>query len=107
MEGRLLFKDCTLLATDGRVRGGMAVLVEGAAIRQVAEDAALPALPGDWVVGCRGRVLAPGWVDCHTHLVGGQLLPRSAALLVRGQRAGADLLALLEEGLTPGEVAAL
>jgi cytosine/adenosine deaminase-related metal-dependent hydrolase len=107
MEGRLLFKDCTLLATDGRVRGGMAVLVEGAAIRRVAEDAALPALPGDWVVACRGRVLAPGWVDCHTHLVGGQLLPRSAALLVRGGRASGELLGRLEAGLTPGEVGAL
>lgn len=107
MEGRLLFKDCTLLATDGRVRGGMAVLVEGATIRGVAEDGVLPALPGDWVVPCRGRVLGPGWVDCHTHLVGGQLVPRSAALLLRGPRALAALQRTLEAGLSVGEVEAL
>ncbi|MCI0671660.1 MAG: amidohydrolase family protein [Myxococcaceae bacterium] len=107
MEGRLLFKDCTLLTADGRVREGMAVLVEGATIRRVAADVELPALPGDWAVPCRGRVLAPGLIDCHTHLVGGQLLPRSAGLLVHGVRAVMERTHRMEAALSAGEVEAL
>ncbi|WP_426753668.1 amidohydrolase family protein [Myxococcus sp. Y35] len=82
MEGRLLLKDCAVFRADGRVRHGMAVVVEGNTIRQVAPDAQVPVLPGDWEVACRGRLVAPGLVDCHTHLVNGQLLPPTGHFLM-------------------------
>ena len=82
MEGRLLLKNCAVFRADGRVRTGMALVVEGGLIRRVAPDADVPVLPGDWEVACRGRLVAPGLVDCHTHLVGGQLLPPTGNFLL-------------------------
>ena len=107
MEGRLVFKDCALVRADGRAREGMAVVVEEGRIRRVALDAEVPALPGDWAVACRGRVLAPGRVDCHAHLVGRQLLPRTGELLLRGPASLLEAYARLEAALTPSEVEAL
>jgi len=75
MEGRLVLKDCSLYRADGRVRSGMAVVVEGVTISRIAPDAEVPVLPGDWEVRCGSRLVAPGLVDCHTRLVGGQLSP--------------------------------
>lgn len=68
MNGRLIFKDCTLLHADGRLEPGMAVSVEGRYIAALGPDADFPLLPGDWWVDCGGRVLAPGLIDCHTPL---------------------------------------
>ncbi|HEX8700194.1 MAG TPA: amidohydrolase family protein [Myxococcaceae bacterium] len=82
MEGRLLLKNCAVFRADGRVRTGMALVVEGGLIRRVAPDAEIPVLPGDWEVACRGRLVAPGLVDCHTHLVGGQLAPPTGNFLL-------------------------
>lgn len=82
MEGRLLLKNCAVFRADGRVRHGMAVVVEGHTIRRVAPDAQVPVLPGDWEVACRGRLVAPGLVDCHSHLVNGQLLPPTGHFLL-------------------------
>lgn len=107
MEGRLLLKDCSLFRADGRVRSGMAILIEGNTITAVGADADFPTLPGDWEVKCAGRLVAPGMVDCHTRLVGGQLIPWSGDSLLRPfqQRFEAELKA--ESSLTVAEVEAL
>jgi len=68
MDGRLLFKDCTLLHADGRLEPGMALCAVGRHISAVGDDADFPLLPGDWAVDCGGRALAPGLIDCHTAL---------------------------------------
>lgn len=81
VEGRLLFKNCSLYRPDGRVRTGMSVLVEGRVITAVGPDDASPVLPGDWEVKCAGRLLMPGLIDCHTRLVGGPLTPWAGDLL--------------------------
>ena len=86
MEGRLLLKNCAVFRADGRVRHGMAVVVEEGIIRRVALDSEVPVLPGDWEVACRGRLVAPGLVDCHSHLVNGQLLPPNGDFLLRQPR---------------------
>ena len=60
----------------------MAVVVEEGLIRQVAPDAEVPVRPGDWEVACRGRLVTPGLVDCHSHLVGDLLTPTAGELLL-------------------------
>jgi cytosine/adenosine deaminase-related metal-dependent hydrolase len=107
MEGRLLLKGCSIFRADGRIRGGMAVLIEHDRIAKVAPDAEIPALPGDWEVACRGRLVATGLIDCHTHLVGGQLVPLSGALLLRSPKVRFEVLQRMESTLTAGEVEAL
>ncbi len=69
MEGRLLLKNCSVLRSGGGVTRGQVILVEGSQIQRVDADAAIPALPGDWVVPCAGRVVMPGLVDCHSQLL--------------------------------------
>ncbi len=83
MEGRLVLKGSSIFRPDGRVRAGMAVVVEDDRVVTVAPDEQVPVLPGDWEVSCRGRLVMPGLVDCHTHLVGEQLAPSSGAHLMR------------------------
>ena len=107
MEGRLVLKDCSLFRTDGRVRGGMAVVVVGATIVRVAADAEVPALPGDWVVNCAGRLVTPGLVDCSTRLVGGVLAPWSADSLLRVHSARVADDRALGAQLTPEHVEAI
>ncbi len=107
MEGRLLLKNCALVRADGRVRREMAVVVEEGRIRQVAPDAQVPVRPGDWEVACRGRVLTPGRVDCHSHLVSGQLLPVTGEHLLRPAAAQGALQHRLEALLRAEEVEAL
>lgn len=107
MEGRLLLKDCSLFRADGRVRTGMSVLIEGGAISQVAEDAAMPARPGDWAVRCDGRLATPGFVDCHTRLVNAQLAPWSGHHLLRPLEERYRVEGTLDAKLTMGEVEAL
>lgn len=82
MEGRLVLKNCSIFRADGRGRAGMAVVIEDGLIRRVAADADVPVLPGDWEVSCRGRLVMPGLVDCHAHLVGDLLVPTSGELLL-------------------------
>ncbi len=107
MEGRLLLKDCSLFRADGRVRSGMAILIEGRTISKIAEDAELPARPGDWEVKCRGRLVTPGLVDCHSKLVSGLLFPwsGSAVLGPAAVRVKAELAT--EQKLTTAHVEAL
>ncbi|MBK7860592.1 MAG: amidohydrolase family protein [Archangiaceae bacterium] len=107
MEGRLLLKGCSVFRADGRIRSGVSVLVEGSRITKVAPDAELPVLPGDWEVACRGRLVAPGLVDCHTHLVGGQLQPLVGEFLLRPFMSRFEHVLRLASLLTAGEVEAL
>lgn len=107
MEGRLLLKNCSLFRSDGRVRAGVAVLIEDGLIAKVADDADLPALPGDWAVKCEGRLVTPGFVDCHTRLVGAQLSPWSGHHLLRPLEERYSVEGALEKRLTVGEVEAL
>ena len=58
---------------DAVVLSGVAVLVRGEAIAAIAPEAELRAAHGDVaVVDCAGGVLAPGFVDSHTHAVFGR-----------------------------------
>jgi cytosine/adenosine deaminase-related metal-dependent hydrolase len=107
MEGRLLLKDCSIFRADGRVRAGMAVLIEGSRISRVAPNSELPVLPGDWEVACRGRLVSPGLIDCHTHLVGGQLQPLVGEFVLRSFQQRFEHEAKLGSLLSPGEVEAL
>ena len=67
MEGRLLFKDCTLL-DGGELRSHQAVVVDGPTVLRVGPDASEPVRPGDWAVDARGRLLVPGRIDAHAPL---------------------------------------
>jgi len=107
MEGRLLLKNCAVFRADGRVRNGMAVVMEGNTIRRVAPDAQVPVLPGDWEVACRGRLVAPGLVDCHSHLVNGQLLPPSGHFLLLSPRDRLERMLRVARLLTDEDVEAL
>ena len=59
MEGRLIFKNATLVERSGGVRPGCAMVVDGERIARVDEDGALPVLPGDWAIDCDGRAVVP------------------------------------------------
>lgn len=107
MEGRLVLTGCSVFRADGRVRADMSVLVEGRTITKVAPSSELHVLPGDWEVSCRGRLVTPGLVDCHTHLVGGQLVPLAGEWLLKPFAERFAHRYHLESVLTPGEVQAL
>jgi 5-methylthioadenosine/S-adenosylhomocysteine deaminase len=107
MEGRLLLKDCSVFRADGRIRSGMAVLIEGRSIAKVVTDPELPVLPGDWEVPCRGRLVSPGLIDCHTHLVGGQLQPLVGEQVLRTFHQRFEHELKLASLLSAGEVEAL
>jgi 5-methylthioadenosine/S-adenosylhomocysteine deaminase len=97
MDGRLLFKNCTLLEGE-RLERGRVVVVAGGRITQVGADAEAPALPGDWAVDAKGRLLVPGRVDAHAQLTAPALGPGpwssaevealSAASMARALRSG-------------------
>jgi 5-methylthioadenosine/S-adenosylhomocysteine deaminase len=70
VEGRLVVKDCSLVAPDGRVRNHVAVVVVGSLIVEVSANDLVPTLPGDWVVNAGGRLLCPGISDCHSNYLG-------------------------------------
>ncbi len=107
MDGRLLLKNCAVFRADGRVRTGMALVVQDGLIRHVAPDAEIPILPGDWEVSCRGRLVTPGLVDCHTHLVGGQLLPPTGRFLLGAPSTRLEHRRRVATLLTAGEVESL
>lgn len=107
MDGRLLLKGCSVFRADGRVRERVAVVVEGGRVARVAPETEVPTLPGDWEVACGGRLVAPGLVDCHSHLVGGQLQPLWGERLMRGTAACQEQQRKLASLLTVGEVEAL
>lgn len=107
MNGRLLLENCSLFRTDGRVRDHMTVVVEEGRIQKVAADAEVRSLPGDWIVHCRGRLVAPSLVDCHTHLVGGQLLPVCGPSLLEDRALRRRKIEALSRVLSPDEVETL
>jgi len=97
MDGRLLFKNCTLLEGE-RLESGRVVVVQGNRVAQVGRDAEAPALPGDWAVDAKGRLLLPGRVDAHASLTApvhglgpwttSEVEALAAASLARALRAG-------------------
>ena len=107
MEGRLLLKNCAVFRADGRYRTGMAIVVEEGKIARVARDEEVLVLPGDWAVACRGRLVAPGLMDCHAHLVTGQLVPLAGEFLLRNPHARFELRRRIESQLTATEVEVL
>jgi 5-methylthioadenosine/S-adenosylhomocysteine deaminase len=107
MEGRLVLKNCSIFRADGRGRSGMAIVVEDGLIRRVAPDAEVPVLPGDWEVSCRGRLVLPGLVDCHSHLVGDLLSPASGEVLLHPPQARMEYERRLAARLTAGDVEVL
>lgn len=107
MDGRLVLKDCSLFRPDGRVRTGMAVVIDGGKVTRVAADREVPVLPGDWEVACRGRLVAPGLMDCHTHLVGGQLLGVSGERVLKAPAARFSQAMTVHRSMTVAEVAAM
>ncbi|EPX62414.1 amidohydrolase [Cystobacter fuscus DSM 2262] len=107
MEGRLVLKNCSIFRADGRGRAGMAVVIEGGLIRQVGSDEEIPVLPGDWEVACRGRLVMPGLVDCHSHLVGDLVMPPSSELLLHPPHIRMEHERLLSSFLTPADVEVL
>src|SRR4051794_40606897 len=104
MEGRLVLKNCSIFRADGRGRVGMAIVVEGGLIRRVAPDDEVPVLPGDWEVSCRGRLVLPGLVDCHSHLVGDLLMPTSGELLLHPPQVRLESERRLAAQLTASDV---
>jgi 5-methylthioadenosine/S-adenosylhomocysteine deaminase len=70
---RIIFKNCAVFRLDGRIRQGLAVVVEGEKVVAIDLDANVPVLPGDWQINCRGRLVGPGFFDCHARLVSGPL----------------------------------
>lgn len=107
MEGRLLVKDCAVLESGGPIRTGMAVLVDEGRVVRVADNDHLPVRPGDWEVSARGRLLSPGFVDCHAHLLGSQLSPGAGELLLKGPSKRHELEGRLAGAVTRGEIEAL
>ncbi len=85
----------------------MAVLIENRTVTRVGEDDSLPARPGDWEVRCRGRLVTPGLVDCHTRLVSGQVFPWSGDSVLRSAVAQGAAEVALEQRLTAVEIEVL
>lgn len=64
-----LLKNCDVYDPDPR--GKCDILVAGGRI--VSIGAAIPSMPGAYVeeIDCRGKTVAPGFVDSHVHILGG------------------------------------
>jgi 5-methylthioadenosine/S-adenosylhomocysteine deaminase len=99
MDGRLLFKNCTLLEGD-RLERGRVVVVAGGRVAQVGADADTPALPGDWAVDARGRLLVPGRVDAHASLTAPAKGPTPWTTSEVEALAAASLARALRSGVT-------
>jgi predicted amidohydrolase YtcJ len=65
---KILFTNGTLFMPDGRFERG-ALLVDGGVIAEVYASDGEEAPPSARIVDLRGRYLAPGFVDAHTHLM--------------------------------------
>jgi 5-methylthioadenosine/S-adenosylhomocysteine deaminase len=92
MEGRLLLKDCSVLGSGAQITRARSVVIVGARVTQVEPDAAIIAVPGDWVVPCGGRLVVPGLVEC-------QLLSRLGS---RGVPTAAESAAISAHALALG-----
>ncbi len=91
-----LFTNATLATLQGETGYGLrqqaALLVDGDRITWLGDMAELPETEGAEIVDCQQRLLTPGLIDCHTHLVYG------------GDRA--DEFELRLEGASYAEIAA-
>src|SRR3954464_15901314 len=92
---RLLLAGGTLVTMDAaRTVRRADLLVEGSRIARIAERLRAPA--GAEVLDCRGKLILPGLVQCHTHL---------CQTLFRNQADGLDLLEWLSKRIWPYEAA--
>ncbi len=70
---RILFRNATLACVDGDAGYGLrenaALLVDADRIEWLGSMASVPAFDDAEIVDCEGRLLTPGLIDCHTHLV--------------------------------------
>jgi len=70
-----LFTNATLASLQGDTGYGLrtraALLVDGERIAWIGDAGEAPALDGAEVIDCEQRLLTPGLVDCHTHLIYG------------------------------------
>lgn len=64
-----------LIDGTGGKRDCATVVVEGRAIREVAEGADYPERTGFYRIDCRGKTIMPGMFDVHVHLGGGDVVP--------------------------------
>src|SRR5689334_7053370 len=91
MEGRFLHKNCSVVHPDGQITRSQAVLIDGPMVLKVEADERLPGLPGDWVVGCRRRLVLPGSIELEPSMF--------SALAGRGQPTPAELTAIAAHAL--------
>jgi imidazolonepropionase-like amidohydrolase len=98
----LLFKNFELLDPDvGELQGGFELLVDGDTIREVSETPISAA--SAQVIDCGGRVLMPGLIDAHVHVVlSDVVIPRmeSVPLTLMTARAAVLMRGMLERGFT-------
>lgn len=87
-----------------------AVLAEGGKIAAVCQDGALPEIPdGCEVIDAQGRLVTPGLVDCHTHMVFGGWRHNEIPLKLRGAtyldilKAGGGILDTVRKTRLSGE----
>ena len=70
---RILFRNATLACVDGDAGYGLretaALLVDADRIEWLGPMDSLPSADDAEVIDCEGRLLTPGLIDCHTHLV--------------------------------------
>ena len=98
----LIIANCRLLdAAAGRLLGTRHILIESDTIREVSESPI--ARPGARVIEAAGRVLMPGLIDCHVHVLASMLnlgrmatVPNVFAVL----RAVPILRGMLQRGFT-------
>jgi cytosine/adenosine deaminase-related metal-dependent hydrolase len=66
---RTVIRGGCLLTPDGLIQDA-GVIVSGGRIEQVEPNAALAVQPDDTVIDAPDRLIAPGFVNAHTHLYG-------------------------------------
>lgn len=64
-----LLRNCRVFAPDDL--GKMDILLAGRRIAAMAETLPSSSLPGTVTIDCRGKIVAPGFVDSHVHILGG------------------------------------
>lgn len=63
MEGRLLFRGCSIIGSDATLRRRVTVTIVDDRIAAITPDNETEPLPGDWVVPCAERLALPGFCD--------------------------------------------